>query len=249
MKYTTQLTKLGFSDKEALVYLASLRVGNARVSRIAEEARLPKSTTSDVLESLLAKGLVSRYTHKNRFHFSAADPELLRTWLARKQAVVDDLVPKLRATQHSAGHQANVRSFFDKDGLYVIEREILEEATEILLISPGKNLDELLPEHFPGLMISRLKKRIRARILIEESAIANYVQSLDAVAQHQTRTLRPAVPFESLMFIWKNKVATVSLDDAVTIVILEDMHVAHMFRSLFELLWSSASIDATNVCV
>jgi sugar-specific transcriptional regulator TrmB len=113
MKYATQLQKLGFTENEAYVYLANLRVGNARVSRIAEEANLPKSTTNDTLESLLAKGLVSRYQHKNRFHFSATDPDVLTTWLERKQSLLGELLPKLHATQRSAGAQPSIRSYFD----------------------------------------------------------------------------------------------------------------------------------------
>lgn len=247
MKYAAQLKRIGFTDNEALVYLASLRVGNGRVSRIAEEATLPKSTTNDTLEALLAKGLVSRYKHKNRFHFAAADPDVLSTWLERKRSLLDELIPKLHASQRVAAHQPSVRSYVDKDGFYAVEREILAEAKEILLVSPAKDLDELLPDHFPGLMIRRLNKHIRARILIEESPIAKYVKSLDSIAEHETRILRPPVSFESLMLIWNHKVATVSLDSTVSIVILEDKHVAQMLASLFELLWCSVGKEGERV--
>ena len=241
MKYANQLHKLGFSENESQVYLASLRIGNARVSRIAEEAHLPKSTTKDALETLHEKGFVSRYKHKNRFHFTPSDPEVISVWMERNKSLLDDLLPKLKSIQFSAEHQPTVRSFFDESGLMAIEREILAEAKELLLISPAHNLDVALPDYFPSLMIHRLEHGIRARILIEESPLAEKIKLLDSSAQHETRTIRPSIPFESILLIWGNKVAAVSLDRTVSIVVLENKNLSQMIVSLFELLWNNES--------
>jgi len=242
MKFASQLKKLGLSENEALVYLASLRVGNARVSRIAEEARLPKSTTKDTLTALHERGFVSRYKHKNRFHFTPANPDVLSVWVDRSRSMLDDLLPKLKSIQFSAEQQPTVRSYFDKRGFVAVEGEILAEAKELLLISPAHDLDELLPDYFPGLMIRRLNHRIPARILIEESPLAEKIKKLDPVAQHETRTIRPPIPFDSILLIWGNKVAAVSLDSTTSIVVLENKHISQMITSLFELLWNNVSV-------
>jgi sugar-specific transcriptional regulator TrmB len=241
MKYANQLQELGWSAHEAQVYLASLRVGNARVSRIAEEAGLPKSTTQDTLATLHEKGLVSRYKHKNCFYFSPSDPSVISMWMDRKKTVFEDLLPKLHSLQLSADDQPTVRSYFDKSGFSTIEREILSEAKEVLLITPAHNLDEILPDYFPGFMTRRVKHRIHARILIEKSPIAEKVKTFDKIAQHETRTIKPPLPFDSLLLMWGKKIAAVSLDCTVTIVVLEDKHISQMLNSLFELLWSSVS--------
>jgi sugar-specific transcriptional regulator TrmB len=242
MKYATQLQKLGFTENEANVYLANLRVGNARVSHIAEEAGLPKSTTNDTLEALLTKGLVSRYKHKNRFHFAAAEPDVLSQWLERKQSLLADLLPKLQATKRAATAQPSIRYYLDENGFYTIEREIITEAKEVLLISPAKDLEVVLPHHFKNFMTDRLTRNIRARILIEDSPIATHVRSLDHIANHETRIIQPPAPFESLLLIWNNKVATISLDAPISIVIHESKPVTHMLISLFELLWDTTSL-------
>lgn len=241
MKYATKLKELGFTTNEATVYLASLRVGNARVSRIAAEAGLPKSTTKDTLVSLLARGFVSQYKNKNRFHFVAADPEAISVWMSRNQSLLIDLLPKLKMLRSSADSQPTVRSYSDKAGFNAVEHEIISEATELLLISPALDLDEILPNHFPRLMVNRLKHRIPARILIEESPLADKIKALDSTAQHETRTIAPPVPFDSILLIWGNKVAAVSLDQTILIVVLEDKHIHQMVTSLFELLWKNVS--------
>ena len=209
MKLADQLKQLGFSANEACVYLASLRVGNARVSRIAEEAQLPKSTTQDTLLALHERGFVSRYKNKNRFHFTASDPSVLSVWVDKNKSLLDGLMPKLKSMQFSAKKQPTVRTYFDKSGFMAVESEIISEAKELLLISPAHDLDELLPDHFPGLMIRRLNHNIPARILIEQSPLAEKIKLLDSVAQHKTRTIQPPIPFDSILLIWGNKVAAV----------------------------------------
>lgn len=241
MNYTNQLKKLGFTENEAGVYLASLRVGNARASRIAEEARLPKSTVQDTLTTLHKRGFVSRYKNKNRYHYSPSDPEVISSWMDRNKSVLDDLLPKLKSIQYSSKQQPTVRSYFDKRGFIAVEREILSEAKELLLISPAHDLDILLPEYFSQLMIKRLKHNIPARILIKESPVADKVKSFDPIAQHETRTIHPPAPFDSILLIWGKKVAAVSLNDKISIVVLEDENITRMIKSLFEILWSSAS--------
>ncbi len=56
--FVKHLIYLGFSEKEARVYLASLESGSASVADIAERAGVKRSTAYVMLKSLAARGLV-----------------------------------------------------------------------------------------------------------------------------------------------------------------------------------------------
>ena len=56
------LRQLGFSSKEATVYLAALELSMAPVSVIARKARLERSTTFEVLKKLSEKGVAQART-------------------------------------------------------------------------------------------------------------------------------------------------------------------------------------------
>ena len=53
------LKKLGFSDKEANVYIALLRLGPSSVRVLADECNLNRGTTYDALKWLQQQGLVN----------------------------------------------------------------------------------------------------------------------------------------------------------------------------------------------
>ncbi|MBD3360848.1 hypothetical protein GF366_03535, partial [Candidatus Peregrinibacteria bacterium] len=56
------LKNLGLSEKEAMVYFSTIKIGTAPVSKIAQAAKINRVTTYDILEKLKQKGLVSHFT-------------------------------------------------------------------------------------------------------------------------------------------------------------------------------------------
>ena len=77
-----QLQKLGLSQKEASVYIATLELGEASpVSTIAKKAEVNRTTTYDILETLVQKGIVITSTHKKYKFYRAQPPEKLIAYL------------------------------------------------------------------------------------------------------------------------------------------------------------------------
>ena len=69
----TTLHTLGFSTKEATVYVALLELGTGTVTQIARKAGINRTTGYDILDSLAAKGIVN-VTGKEPKQESAAEP-------------------------------------------------------------------------------------------------------------------------------------------------------------------------------
>ena len=53
------LTSLGLTDKEVKIYLASLQLGSSLVQKIANFAKLNRTSAYDLLKSLEQKGFIS----------------------------------------------------------------------------------------------------------------------------------------------------------------------------------------------
>ena len=71
------LVKIGLSDKEAKIYLATLKLGSAPAAKIAQSAQLNRPTTYVVLEKLAQMGLVTVFDKGKIQYFTAEDPEQL----------------------------------------------------------------------------------------------------------------------------------------------------------------------------
>jgi len=76
------LKELGFSEKEADIYLSALRIGSASVSELAKQAKIKRAIAYVVLEKLREKGLVSLSEKRGKQIFIAQDPEKLLQLLA-----------------------------------------------------------------------------------------------------------------------------------------------------------------------
>lgn len=77
-KIYTTLSTLGFSDKEATVYLAALKNKRTGPSTLAKSVGMPRSTVYDTMLSLVLKGFVTLREGKKG--------EQPQTWIEPKSA-------------------------------------------------------------------------------------------------------------------------------------------------------------------
>lgn len=125
-----ELMRLGFSEKEAAVYVALLRVGNASAPDVAENAGINRPSTYDVLEQLGRMGLVTAYTEKDQRRFSAEPPERLlnvlhlqRRELETREQLASRLLPRLAAVHTTHAAKPKIRYIEGIDGLRNMQRE------------------------------------------------------------------------------------------------------------------------------
>jgi sugar-specific transcriptional regulator TrmB len=130
-----ELTNLGFSDKEAAVYLAALQIGLSSVQEISEKARVNRATTYLLIESLMKKGLISAFVKDGRKCFAAEAPERLlsllrlqRQELEAKEKELEAALPKLQAIYNCEGSKPQIRYLEGVDGIASVMKFF--EATE-----------------------------------------------------------------------------------------------------------------------
>ncbi len=86
----SRIEELGLSNKEARVYVASLRIGPSPVQRIADQSGIKRVTTYVILESLVGVGLASLSVKGKKTYFTAAAPSNLgRLIEKRNQELID----------------------------------------------------------------------------------------------------------------------------------------------------------------
>ncbi len=86
---------LGYSAKEAKVYLAVLALGESHVSDIAEMVKLPRTSVQIVLEKLLQDQLVNFYVMRRYKYWTAENPERILSTLIKKENIIRETLPQL----------------------------------------------------------------------------------------------------------------------------------------------------------
>jgi len=257
-KLIEQIKQIGLGDKEATVFTVLLNLGGAYPSKVAEEAKLNRSTTYKILLNLSVKGLVSELRKKNKLYYQVEKPEKLLRFAKNQIQVSEDryektikLLPELEGLFQVTPNKPRVRFFEGVEGILEIYRDHIDVKApyEMLAFSNVAEVIKFLPPKFREEYIG-----IKNKIGIPSRAIVpNKKADLEfnkAVYPNVKKEIVPQLryipseifPFESEITLYggnKVSIQNFSKEDSVG-VIIEDSTIFNMMRMVFELSWAGA---------
>lgn len=89
------IEQLGYSSKEAKVYLTALSLGEARLTDISKKVKLPRSSVQAIIEKLHKHGLMTFYKMRRYKYWVAENPERLLSRLQQREINIRDALPSL----------------------------------------------------------------------------------------------------------------------------------------------------------
>lgn len=242
-----QLVELGFSAKEAVVYLALLELGPSTTSEISRLAKINRTTGYDILESLVSEGLVNPIGETKIQKFVAENPDKVIVFLENKikkgeerlkQAY--DLLPELFSV-YNVKEKPKVKFYEGIERLKEAFQDTLSAKVEIVGYAVGTDAfkavgEEYLRDYFK----KRVAKNIKVRVIAPDD-----IDTLKVTAKDKEE-LRESliVPKDKFYFttetnIYNNKVLIMSWKEKFAVVI-ESKEIADAQKKVFELAWLGA---------
>ncbi len=249
----TTLIELGFSDKEAKVYLALLEMGKGTASEIARTAGILRTTAYNILDILAGKGLVKLTGKEPKAEYVAEPPEKIVDYLKKEIKKYQDkleraskLIPQLKST-HNVSDRPRVKFYEGKEGLEQVYEDTLTSTEEIRAYAAVDDMHKALPDYFPKYYQRRAKNGIAIRGIIPATDLA-----LER-AKHNKEEMRTMVlvPKDKYYFspeinIYDNKVMIASWREKLGIII-ESEEIADAMKKIYELAWQGAqNLDKDN---
>ncbi len=237
------LQKIGLSDKEIKVYLASLKLGPSSVRRIAEAADINRGTTYDILRSLIDTGLASYYHKDKKQYFVAEDPEQLKETLNQKKqqlermkAEVDSIIPQLRSMHDNAGLKPVVKFYDGYPGIKTILQDVIaacQRADKEYYVYSSSAIKSFLYNTYPEFSKDRISAGINVKVI--SFGPGGETRGLD---ERKWLTRKESSPTYTL--IYGGKVAMISVDQNQKPigVIIEDVNIYQTQKMLFEFVWN-----------
>lgn len=231
------LRKFGLTEREVKVYLAALVTGTATANTIAKYAKIERTTTYDVLKSLMERGIASYILKDKRKCFEVIPPQNLISILDANKKSLQEVLPELRALARTTVEKPKVSLFEGKLGIKNIIYDVYRE---------GKNFDvyanseiiTFLNHDFEKFVKLRTQQKIFVRVIHEKSA---ETIKLIEEEKHKQRDVRYLENFKlpSATFIYADKVAIFNFSKLEPIgVLIENRDIANTQRIVFEKLWS-----------
>ena len=241
------LKKFGLSTKEAKVYLSMIELGTAPVSDIAKKARINRSTTYVLLQSLAERGLISTSDHTHGRLYTPAPPERIVHYLeetAKKYnglvGIANSILPELKSMYVGVGPKPKVQFFEGLEGIQTAYEDTLTSNETIRAFASIENMHKALPHYFPEYYKRRAAKKIHIRAIFPDTPEAQERM------KHNQEEAREAylVPKELYSFspeinIYDNKIVFMSLVEKFALII-ESHELADALKKAFDLSWEYA---------
>ena len=242
-----QLINLGFSEKEARVYLALLELGASSATEIARKSKINRTNSYGVLELLVSNGLVFLISDSKVQKYVAASPERVIKFLEEQikknqERLIEAqaLLPQLLSV-YNTKDKPHIKFFNGFDSMQEAFEDTLNASGEILAYAVGNDMFEAFSEkYFQDYFKKRVAKNISVRVIAPDDEGSKRVVFND---QNELRTT-VLIPKDKFYFsveknIYDNKILIVSWKEKFA-VIIESLEIADAQRKIFELAWLGA---------
>ena len=135
MRLQNLFIKLGFSDNEARVYLAILKLREESANTIAKHAGVKRPTTYVILNRLLERGLLSSITKDGKTFYRSLDPTILLETKYTEYESLKNALPALQKLNQNYQIIPRTSVYEGKQGLIRIMDDVLSSSTELLILA------------------------------------------------------------------------------------------------------------------
>jgi len=250
------LRKIGFTEKEAKVYIQLIRLGPQPVSTIAAKAEINRTTTYDIISTLTKKGLISSIKKGSITYFKALDPKELLNYLEREkseeirkiekqQKEITALLPALISLENPESTKPKVTFYESEKGLRQAYEDTLTSSETILAYANVEEMHKGLPNFFPDYYQRRgVEKKIHIKAICPDNKISRERHKYDK-KENREIMLIPAkeYDFSPEINIYDDKVLYASWREKMAIII-KSKEIADFHKKMYKLAWESAKHKA-----
>lgn len=232
------LKQSGLSAKASKVYLSSLELGPASISDIAKRADLKRPTLYLVIEELLNKKLIYKISKGRRTFYHAEHPEKIAQELKNKLTEIEKIIPELETIYKHPLPKPRIRFYEGKEGLKTVYQEIASSSANVFTcVSIEKFFQFFSEEEIVELFKLAQENETKFNDLLEQSEVAKkYVKAEYRKGLGPTKFLPPDFKLSTDILIYANKVAMISFDNLVAVVI-ENQAIAETQKRFLKFLW------------
>ncbi len=156
------LTSLGFTDKEAEVYLAAISMGQFSITSLSHRSGVKRPTCYLIIDSLMKRGFITQIPRAKKILYMAESPDQIKKEFDAKSKQIDRLLPELQRLRKTGSEDALVKFYRGEQGIQAIYNTILKDRPKML--SVVLNMQECLSVIDNDFLSDWIKKRVKLGI-------------------------------------------------------------------------------------
>ena len=228
----------GLSEKEAVVYLKLLELGEASIQRISEVTGINRFTLYDILEYLIKKGLAGVTIKEKIKHFYVIEPKELLKRIKKTEKDFSSIVPQLEKKKAVIGKRPKLMLFEGKKGIDSVNEDVLK-SKEILAYGSFDIPNKMLKWQTVDFLKKRLKLGIKWRGITDSSIKKAYFYKDPAYKKLTKLKIDDSLKkMSTWTYIYDDKIAILSFKKENFVgIIIKDEAISMTHHIIFEKLW------------
>lgn len=247
VELAAKLQSVGFTNKQAKVYVAALFLGPSAVQKIAEQAEINRATAYVILDELAKMGLVTESTQGKKTVFVAEPPTSIDRYLddqskalVSKKDELKSLLPGLEEMSRSTdGAEVPVVRFYKgKKGIDQTNAESRRKAQngdEIYMVTNSDEVEAIFPAHNSENAVLRVSKKLSSKVLYY--SVSRPLPSNTKILR-KTKRIKTPVMADITLYPSRATLVTYAGENSTGIVI-DNKQIVETLRVVFELAWQN----------
>lgn len=243
------LITFGLDEKESLLYLSLLELGEASVLNIARKSGLKRTSVYHLLESLKNRGFVGIVSKKSKQYYFAQNPKKLESELSEKQATLKKMMPELLSLANLIDKKPKIQYFEGIGGMKSVLDYALEHSQGEIIGWWTEEYRQVLGEDFfiDYYNPKRVAKKIAYRVIAAKNEhyqeLQKYsVQNLWKIKMMDFAEFNLETDIE---LYGKSKIAVTSYGEKMCLII-ESVKIYNTLKAIFEAQWLSLPEQQNN---
>ena len=228
-----ELRKLGLTEKEARVYLATLKLGYTSIQKIAQQTKISRPTTYSIIKSLKEKGLISQSKDKSKKYFTAESPDKLLNILKREKKEIDEKereflrIIALLKDKDQLGDKRDVKVYKTKNSIEILFNDFLTTQSKKIYVLA--NNEKIWSFKTREAIYQKIRKRL-GKIEIKELSTDTTIKK-DYL---EKKLLKSKSSFNGIIVIYDK---VIILPDQSSGILIENKTIVDLIKSFFLCLW------------
>ncbi|MFA4814511.1 MAG: helix-turn-helix domain-containing protein [Candidatus Gracilibacteria bacterium] len=249
-KILKTLLDIGFSEKEAKIYLVVLELNEALPGVISRISKVKRSSTYLILQGLQEKGLLSNIKKNGHLYFRAVDPSnFVNLELEKNEIIKDSLkdlkgsLPELLSLYQDYANIPQMSVFRGKAGLIQIMEDTLTAKGELLCWSNADlAVNTLLRDYHPSYLAKKIKRGVWNKCLFLDDETGLKFKKRSKQELREVHLIpKEYFYFENEINVYDDKVSIISHKDNLG-VIIQNEAIANTQRAIFNFAFAYAKI-------
>ncbi|MDP4039663.1 MAG: helix-turn-helix domain-containing protein [Candidatus Pacearchaeota archaeon] len=248
MNIEGNLEELGLSRQEANIYVATLKLGVAKASQIAQKSGIMRGGVYYILKLLKEKGYVNEVIKSGVQYYGAVSPErildIVEEERNRKKEIMKEIIGDLKEMQQSAIERPLMEIYEGYEGFKTIFSKLIEKPKQEFRCYMSADILNYLPHFHEQFRKRRSQQDIKIRTITERTPVIESIKKLDKKELRETRYNDVLLKNTHILYY--------ILDDAVVIIrankkeqmaiYIKDENLAQLQKNIFEKEWKQSKV-------